>query len=280
MTAAWPHNRSLRVLDIGCGNGRLLGYLAHELARLHPTIQVELFGVDVHDHGVQAHGFFDRAVDDLSASCPGHPWKERLLLIADGDAWPFPDEYFHFVISNQVLEHVRDHRAFLSELRRTLVGGGISAHLFPLRHYFFEGHLHLPLVHRIRNTDLLRAYIRTCSRLGLGKYPAHRRESGTTLDAFVEGHADYMHYFTNYLSQTEILRLAKQARLRVSFRYTVGLYSNKARAMIGRRAALTYRRERSAILDWLAYVVLRYVSSVTLFLEKDEVYTRARDARA
>jgi SAM-dependent methyltransferase len=272
---SWRGESPLRILDVGCGNGRLLAYLAHELGRLHPAIPIELYGVDVHDHGVQAHGFLDRTLEDLAAACPEYPWKERLFLTADGDAWPFPDEYFHVAISNQVLEHVRNHRVFLRELRRTLIEGGVSAHLFPLRHYLFEGHLHLPLVHRIRNTDLLRAYIRACSRLGLGKYPTHRRQFGTTLDEYVERHADYMQYFTNYVSQTEILRLAKLERFRVSFRYTQGFYTNKLRAMLGRPAVLQYRRARPVMIDWLATFVLRYVSSVTLFLQKDETYTGA-----
>ncbi len=271
----WPGEGALRILDIGCGNGRLLAYLAHELSRLRPSIQVEFFGLDVHDHGVQAHGFFDRTLADLAAACPEHPWKERLLLIADGDAWPFPDDHFHFAISNQVLEHVRDHRAFFRELRRTLIEGGVSAHLFPLRHYLFEGHLYLPLVHRIRNTDLLRAYIRTCSRLGLGKYPTHRREFGTPLEDFVDRHADYMQFFTNYLSQTEILRLAKGERFRASFRYTQGFYINKLRAMLGRAPVLQYRRARPVLIDWVSAFLLRYASSVTLFLQKKETYTRA-----
>ncbi len=272
--SSWPGGGTLRILDIGCGNGLLLGYLAHELARLHPAIAVELYGVDVHDHGVQAAGFFEGTLEHLASACPNQPWRERLLLIADGDAWPFADDYFHFAISNQVLEHVRDHRAFLRELRRTLVEGGISVHLFPLRHYLFEGHLNLPLVHRIRNTDLLRAYIRVCSRLGLGKYPTHRRQFGTTLDEFVDRHADYMQYFTNYLTQSEVLSLAKQERFRVSFRYTQGFYTNKLRAMLRRPVVLQYRRARSAVTDWLATFLLRYVSSVTLFLQKEETYTR------
>jgi SAM-dependent methyltransferase len=269
-----PSENAVRILDIGCGNGRLLEYFAHELARLHASVPIELHGIDVHDHGVQAQGFFDRAVEHLTSVCPDHPWKERLHLIADGDAWPFPDGYFHFAVSNQVLEHVRDHAAFLRELRRTLSEGGVSAHLFPLRHYIFEGHLHLPLVHRFRNTDLLRAYIRACSRLGLGKYPAHRREFGTTLDEFVERHADYMQYFTNYLSQTEILRLAKHERFRASFRYSHGFYTNKLRAVLGLPSKLQYRRVRPVTFDWLSTFLLRYVSSVTLFLTKDETYTR------
>jgi SAM-dependent methyltransferase len=271
----WPHESRIRLLDVGCGDGRLLAYLAHELTRLHPGKPIEFYGVDVHDHGIQSTGFIDRTVSLLRAEHPSLPWRERILAIADGDAWPFPADLFHVIISNQVLEHVRDHAYFLGEVRRTLLQDGVSAHLFPLRHYVFEGHLLLPFVHRIRNTDLLRAFIRACSRIGLGKFRHHRRTTGVSLDDFVDRHADLMHYFTNYLTQREIMKLAKRQRLRVSFRYTQGFYTNKLRAMVGLPADLVYRRKRSAIVDWTATIVLRYVQGVTLLLEKDETYSRA-----
>jgi SAM-dependent methyltransferase len=218
----------------------------------------------------------DRTIALLADEHPGCDWRDRIVSIADGGAWPFPADFFHCVFSNQVFEHVRNHAFLLGEIRRTLRPDGVSAHLFPLRHYVYEGHLHLPFVHRIRNTDMSRAYIRACSRLGLGKFPGFHKASGISLEDFTERHADYLHYFTNYLTQTEVVTLAKRQRLRVSFRYTQGFYVNKVRALAGLEPALTYRRRRSALCDWISTLLLRYVSSVTLFLEKDETYSAAR----
>jgi SAM-dependent methyltransferase len=271
----WPDGTPIRILDVGCGTGRLLALLADQLPKRRAGLSFELYGIDVGDHGVQPRGCTDRTVDFLGSAAPGHPWRERIHVIGETDPWPFASEWFHVVVSNQVLEHVRDHASFLREVRRTLRAEGMSAHVFPLRHVLIEAHLNLPLVHWIRNTDLLRAYVRALSRAGLGKFPEHRRASGVTLDEFVERHADYMHYFTNYLTQREILRLAKQERLRPSFRYTPGFYGTKLRSLAHLRAPLVYRSDRWRVFDALAVFFLRYVSSVTLILEKAETYTAA-----
>jgi len=267
-------NGRLRILDAGCGNGGLLEYLATNLPVVHPELRIELHGYDVGDHGVQtAPDYFAATVARLTDRVPGTPWAERLHLISQGDEWPFPAGYFDAVVSNQVLEHVHDHEAFLGQLARVLRTGGFSAHLFPLRHYIYESHLNLPLVHRVRNHDLLVRYIATLSRLGMGKYPAERRASGMPLSVYAERHADYIVHFTHYRSYGEFLELAKRRHLRASYRYTQEFYSSKLARLLGRPPRATYRHRRSALVDWLCVTVLRYVSGVTLFIEKRESYT-------
>ena len=115
-------------------------------------------------------------------------------------------------------------------------------------------------------------YIKFLSRLGLGKYKSHSRESGISLDEYSEKHADYMHYFTNYISYSEVLKLAKKHRLRISFRYTLELYIKKFRKMLSLNTKYEYEKKRSILIDWLPLFVLKYISIVTLFLEKKETY--------
>ena len=265
----------VRILDAGCGNGLLVEHLATNVQVAHPAVTFELHGYDVGDHGVQtATDYFDSTVRRLTERVPGTQWAERLHLISQNDAWPFPDGYFDVVISNQVLEHVHDHDQFLGELTRVLKDGGFSAHLFPLRHYVYESHLNLPFVHRVLNHDLLVRYITTLSRLGLGKYSGERRTSGMPLAVYAERHADYMVHFTHYRSYADFLRLAKRHHLRASYRYTQEFYWSKLARMFGRPPRGSYGRRRSALIDWIAVTILRYVSGVTLFLEKRETYTR------
>lgn len=155
------------------------------------------------------------------------------MLISSTAAWPFADKSIDFAISNQVPEHVRDHDAFFSELSRVLKPEGVSFHLFPLKHYFWEGHLRMPLVHRFQSFELLRWWIALMSRLHIGIYKEHRRDYGVSIAQFSESHADYMVRMTNYLSKSELLRLCKRQGFRSGFKFTKNFYFARLRGLFG-----------------------------------------------
>jgi hypothetical protein len=117
------------------------------------------------------------------------------------------------------------------------------------------------------------------SRIGLGAFKTHRRLFGASLDDYARRHADYVHYCTNYISYGQALRLAKRNRMRASFRYTQEFYWRKVRSLLRMSPEFEYRRDRSAAADWCSILFLKYVSSVTLFLEKLETYTQATDGK-
>jgi len=269
----YSEKRLLRILDVGCGDGQFINYLMKNFGVLNPAIDFEVYGFDVNDHGVQSEGYFANTIELLSEYFPGISWENRLHVFSAKELWPYPDDFFDVIISNQVVEHVRDHNLFFSEINRTLCRGGYSIHLFPLKHYFYEGHLHLPLVHRILNHDYMVSYIKHLSRLGLGKFKSHNKSSSVSLDEYAERHADYMSFFTNYLSYLEVLKLGKEYTLRTSFRYTQEFYIGKLGSMLGLKPKYEYQRNRSSLVDWLSIHVLKYVSSITLILHKSEIYT-------
>jgi len=93
-----------------------------------------------------------------------------------------------------------------------------------------------------------------------------------TVEEFSERHADFLHYYTNYLRSGEVLNLAKKHKLRASFKYTQEYYLGKLSAVFGRKPVYKYPMPRSGLTDWLAVFFLKYVSSITLFLEKKETY--------
>ncbi len=265
--------KSVRLCDIGCGDGEMLSYLASCLPRLNPELEFEFFGIDVADSGVQAEGFFARTLATLSAAHPQIEWQKRLHLVTSHSRWPFEDGALNIIVSNQVLEHVVDHRHFFEESHRTLATGGIGAHLFPLKHYVWEGHVHMPFLHRIRQHHVKRAYIKLMTRLGTGSFQAHQREYGMTLDYYAEEHADYMTFMTKYLTAKQLLDLCKAARLRSDFSYTRNFYGAKLRAM--RRGAPRYLYPAPRpFWDTFLFFFLKRVSSITLFVEKRQIYAR------
>jgi SAM-dependent methyltransferase len=260
---------ALRILDMGCGNGHLISFLHNHLT-LPAGGSFEVHGFDVADSAVQAPGFFADTIAHLNEKCPGVEWSERLRQITTRDPWPYPDESFDVILSNQVMEHVQDHDFVLGEIQRVLTPDGLSVHLFPLKHYVFEDHLKLPAVHWITNRNLLVSYIKFCSRLGLGRYMEKKRRSGgkLTLDVHAEKLADYMIHETNYISLSELHRCAKRKRLRCMFRYTGEFYRNRLRTLLGAPIRSRYSQRRQAALERLTFPLYVVLSSITLILEK------------
>jgi 2-polyprenyl-3-methyl-5-hydroxy-6-metoxy-1,4-benzoquinol methylase len=92
----------MRVLDVGCGEG----VFAAELARA----------------GAQVVGI-DAAEEPLRRARARHPELDLRLVDGEGE-WPLPDAGFDAVWAGEVIEHVADTAAWLSEVRRVLRSGG------------------------------------------------------------------------------------------------------------------------------------------------------------
>ena len=264
---------SIRILDMGCGSGQLITFLQSKLSHLREDIHFELYGFDVTDSHVQASDYFGATLNLLRQEFPEIEWEKRIHLITSTQDWPFPDNYFNFVISNQVMEHVFDHDFSLRQIKRVLIEDGISIHLFPLKHCIFDGHLLLPFVHWISNQDLLFEFIKICSILGMGKYKKYLPK-GTDADLmdFCRKHADYMIYETNYLTLTEVHKLAKRNKLRCSFRYTEEYYMNKLRQVARKPVKYEYSHIRHPWWKRIFFSFCVRLASITLILEKRNTY--------
>lgn len=265
-------DQSIRILDAGCGDGKLMAFLHKMFEFTHPDASVEIYGFDVVDHGVQTSGFLNVAVATLSLSVPEVNWEKRIVPLCVGDKWGFPDNFFDVVLSNQVFEHVHDKPFFLRESYRVLRDGGYAIHLAPLVHYIYEGHLYLPWVHRIRSHDLLCSYISFLSLLGFGKFPSHHKLTGVTRSEFSKKHADYIYFWTNYSSESGMLDMARDAKFRASFRFSADFYVLKLRQILGLSFKNSYSAQRSALIDSIAIKFFRYLSSATFVCEKRNLY--------
>ncbi|MCW5965654.1 MAG: methyltransferase domain-containing protein [Bryobacterales bacterium] len=148
-----------RILDYGCGAGRLV--------RAGLDAGLAFSGADVFYAGSNARTEADAAG---LLGCAIHE-------IVDGRL-PFPDAHFHLVVNNQVMEHVEDLDAALAEIHRVLKPGGQVLSLFPSRDVLREGHIGIPLSHRLpRNSRLRFCYTWALRALGLGY---HKAESPTS----------------------------------------------------------------------------------------------------
>ena len=263
---------NIRILDAGCGNGELISYLYRALAQDFPDLDFDIYGFDVIDHGVQSAGFANRTLSMLSDVVPHVNWSERIFFFRADEKWRFDENFFDFIVSNQVLEHVKKKILFFENIYFCLKDGGHSFHLAPLLHVMQEGHIYLPFAHRINSYDLLFSYIKACSRIGLGKFRAHRKMTGISLDEFTEKHADYMMFWTSYASQSDTLDMAREANLRCDFKFTREFYLLKICQLLRIKQPLSYRINQSAFMNYICIVVFRYLSSVTLNIKKSNVY--------
>ncbi|MCR9277572.1 MAG: class I SAM-dependent methyltransferase [Pseudomonadaceae bacterium] len=105
--------RGMRVLDVGCGEGR-------------HTISAAL------EEEIDAYGIDLRLVDlattnvrwaDFATDAPG----ALLVTRASGFALPFADDSFDRVICSEVLEHIHDFESVLKEIDRVLKPNGLFA---------------------------------------------------------------------------------------------------------------------------------------------------------
>ena len=91
-----------RVLELGCGLGHLLGWLAD---------QYEVYGTDINPWA-------------LFQACKNVPLGRYLFLSAE-DLGAFPNDTFQVVIAKHVVEHLEDPEAAISEISRVLAPGGL-----------------------------------------------------------------------------------------------------------------------------------------------------------
>lgn len=91
-----------RVLDVGCAEGRFTAQLAQAGA--------DVVGIDV-------------AAEPLRRVRARHPELD-VRLVPDEGPWDLEDASFDVVWAGEVLEHVLDTAAWLSEVRRVLRSGG------------------------------------------------------------------------------------------------------------------------------------------------------------
>jgi ubiquinone/menaquinone biosynthesis C-methylase UbiE len=240
------------VLDAGCGDGALLALLSE-------TIPSRRSGFDSAEYGLQST---ERIGSQAGEDC------EIRQTNADR-SWPFNDEEFDIVVSNQVLEHVDDLKIFCAENARVLKSGGFGVHVFPLRHMVIEPHMRLPLVHRVRDHDLRASIIAWFSKMGLGIYRSQAPATGVSLEGFANAHADYARTFTTYRTWRQVCEEYHRHGFRVSYRHTSSLVQRGLWRLLGHERA---GRTLPPLVEASLFPVIRSLVSCTLVVQKNQDY--------
>jgi SAM-dependent methyltransferase len=105
-----------RVLDVGCG----VGMYVRGFRQFTPHV----FGVEIEGERAREASAFGEVIQ------------------SPGEALPFAEGSFDLVLSHEVIEHVADDRASVTEMMRVLKVGGRLALFCPNRLYPFETHGH------------------------------------------------------------------------------------------------------------------------------------------
>lgn len=139
-----------RVLDFGCGSGKVV--------RLLRRAGYDALGVDVRWPGADFYG------DLEDSELP----EGTLSYYEPGGPLPFADDTFDVIVSDQVLEHVVELEAAVAELKRVLKPDGVMYHHFPSLALVREGHIGIPMAHRLPRTRWRLYYAAALRRLGIG----------------------------------------------------------------------------------------------------------------
>lgn len=111
-----PRIHGLVILDAGCGEGYGPAILA--------TSKALVVGID-------------RSFETIIHAAKKYTSPRLSFLVADCEEIPFPDRFFDAVCSVEVIEHLKDHRRYLSEVRRILKEGGQFAVSTPNKRFSF-----------------------------------------------------------------------------------------------------------------------------------------------
>jgi SAM-dependent methyltransferase len=165
-----------RILDYGCGEGAVvLAGRAHGL---------DIWGTDVFYQGAETKP-------------PASPFIREMR----NGRIPFEDASFDLVTNNQVMEHVQDLDAVLSDIHRVLRPGGKMLSLFPSRDVWREGHIGIPFSHWFRPGSRARFYYTWFLRaIGLGTW----KEQAPTSRQWAVDKLAWIDRWTRYRSRTEI----------------------------------------------------------------------------
>lgn len=227
-SAGNPVSKADSILDVGCGQGRLVESLLNR--------GIDAYGADIYDR----------------FSSGPYQAKDRCRMISrDPYKLPFDDDSFDFVVSASVVEHVFELEAMFREIHRVLKSGGVSFHTFPSRYHLpFEPHTRVPF----GGVFHPRWWIRMCAYAGL-RGPT---QFGLNAENAFSDSVKFFEVGIKYRSISEYRRLAKR---------TFGNVAFPIRAFLEHSPGGSGRLMRMLRLPGLAHILM-YTRQVPLLTRK------------
>ena len=189
------------ILDWGCGRGENVMWLR--------DLGYNAFGVEINSNFIEnGHYLIKKKGYD----------KNILVLIEKNGKTKFSDNFFHFIFSKQVFEHIKNLQPIVEEIRRITKKGCFNYHSFPPKRRIIEGHLKMPLVNQFRNHQLIKFFIHFFINIGI--YPQWKGLEGKNKREKIQSFFDYIHNYIFYRSYYEIYDLFYSVNFKVFFDIT------------------------------------------------------------
>lgn len=157
--AVYSLNRPVKILDVGCGDGKLMGALV-DVFNETTKGSIEIYGFEVSEHGARLDPKAFRAslVGRLKSHDSRVAWEDRVAVVSQQEPWPFRGITFDVIISSQVVEHVHDVSKFAHEHARRLAADGVGIHGYPPMRTLVEPHVRIPFGHWLSSWRFVQQY--------------------------------------------------------------------------------------------------------------------------
>ena len=175
--------KKTKILDYGCGEGRLL-------------------------NKISKNGFFKHSGFDVARLWPRE--YNKYCKVIDVDEKLIGD--YDVIFSNQVFEHVEKKSLYLSNIYSLLNYQGKAIISFPLKEIIFEPHIFLPFCHRFKPDSFYNKFLLFI----LGIFKFIKSKSSISVSDWVANRVEFLTKDVYYISGQEFESMASSQGFRVT----------------------------------------------------------------